>query len=105
MFNNIIALNKKVGDLENQIKDIKNENNFLKNKLNDEINEKREFEKKVNEKLECLQKQINDLKNEKTIIHSPSSEKMFINSNIIKSDDIDLILSWLDKKPKKSIYY
>ena len=43
MFNNIIALNKKVGDLENQIKDIKNENNFLKNKLNDEINEKREF--------------------------------------------------------------
>ena len=49
LFNCIISLNKTVNDLENQIKDIKNENINLKNKLNISNNNNKELENKFNE--------------------------------------------------------
>ena len=53
-----------------------------------------------------MQNQINDLKKDidKNIpknILSTNSNQMFKNSNIVKQEEIDLILSWFDKKPKK----
>ena len=92
--------------MENQIKEIKIENINLKNKLDISNNNNKDLEKKMNEKIEYLQNQINDLKKgiDKNIpkkIDSSNSNQMFKNSNIVKQEEIDLILSWFDKKPKK----
>jgi len=87
LFNCIISLNKKVTNLES-------ENNNLKQNI-------KEIEKNFNEKIEILQNQINNLKkNNENIGNNVSQSKIFKNSSIIKSDEDDLILSWLDKKPK-----
>ena len=102
LFNCIITLNKKVNDLE-----IENIN--LKNKLDISDKYNKELEKKMNEKIIYLQNQIKDLKNDKESNkkqnidsnHSNHSNQMFKNSNIVKKEEIDLILSWFDKKPKK----
>ena len=75
----VISLNDKINNLEKQIKENKIE---LENKIKEEINLiKNEF---------ILSKK-NSLESEK--------KKMFENSNIIQSDEIDLILSWFEKKP------
>ena len=98
LFNCIISLNKKVSDLENQIKNSKNEN---KKNLEEYENKNKEIEKKFNAKIEILQNQINDLKkNKESITNDISQNKIFQNSSIIKADEVDLILSWLEKKPK-----
>ena len=98
LFNCIISLTKKVSDLENQIKDSKNEN---KKNLEEYENKNKEIEKKFNAKIEILQNQINDLKkNKESITNDISQNKIFQNSSIIKAEEVDLILSWLEKKPK-----
>ena len=101
LFNCIISLNKKVNDLENQIKDIKNEMISLKNKLDISDNNNKELEKKFIEQIGFLQNQINELKKDKDKNTPIDSNQMFKNSNIVKPGEIDLILSWFDKKPKK----
>ena len=100
LFNYIVSLNKKVNDLENQIKNTNKENNLLKQNLKLYENQNKE----INEKIKVLQDQINDLKSLKLSSNIKTDlieNNMFENSNIIKQDEVNLILSWFDEKPKK----
>ena len=71
----IKSLNDKINKMENRI-------NVLENKVNELYSIKEEYTKLKKEKLE-------------------QNNLLFPQSNIIKSEDENLILSWLDKKPFK----
>ena len=99
LFNYILSLNKKVNDLENQVKNTNIENNLLKQNL--KLYEKQNEE--INKKIEILQNQINELKSVKKKVNTKNNlfqNNIFENSSIIKEDDVNLILSWFDEKPK-----
>ena len=94
LINYISSLNKKIDSLEKEIKNTKNENNDLKQIINKYGNKIKELEKKIENFENNYDNRINKNINVNT-------SGVFKNSNIIKSDDIDLILSWLEKKPSK----
>ena len=92
----INILTKKVIDLENELKIVKNENNNLNKKMLGYEDIIKNLEKNFNEKLKELENKIIE-KNE--INKNKNSFDLFKNSSIVKSEDTDLILSWFDKKP------
>jgi len=93
----INILTKKVIDLENELKIVKNENNNLSKKMLEYENIIKNLEKNFNDKLKQLESKINENKKNQ----NKNSFELFKNSNIVKSEDVDLILSWFDKKPNK----
>jgi hypothetical protein len=93
LVNHISSLNKKIDNLESEINYIKNENNTLKQKVSSFENKIKTLEQKLEEKLKKFEKIINEKENQ---------VEMFKNSDIIKTEeDINLILSWFEKKPIK----
>ena len=88
----VISLNKKIKNLE---KEIENNKKDFENKIKQiEENHKRE--------ISLLRNEINEIKNQKITNINNNVNTFFKGSNIIKSNEVDLILSWLDKKPKNS---
>ena len=59
-----------------------------------------ELEKNLNERINQIEKKININQN-KNNFDTPSQKFLFNNISIVKPEDIDLILSWFDKKPIK----
>ena len=104
----VISLNDKINNLEKTIKEIKvaeeknqEEINFIKKKIK-VVEEKNQEEinlikKTIKEIKEKNQEEINLIKNEFNLFKKRMN--MFKNSNIVQSDEIDLILSWFEKKP------
>lgn len=95
--NTINLLTKKVTDLENELKNVKNENNDLNKKMLRYEDIIKNLEKNFNEKLKELENKIIENKTSQ----NKNSIDLFKNSSIVKSEDVDLILSWFDKKPIK----
>ena len=85
----INILTKKVIDLENELKIVKNENNNLNKKMLRYEDIIKNLEKNFNEKLKELENKI--IENE--INKNKNSFDLFKNSSIVKSEDADLILS------------
>ena len=79
----VFKLDKKIEYLEKKVNNLENEVNNNKKKIDELYSFKQEYE--------ILKK--NEIKN--------NNNFMFDKSNIIKKDEQDLILSWLEKKPKK----
>ena len=105
LFNYITSLNKKIDDLEKELKDSKNQNNKLKQKLNAYENKIIELENRFKERIEKIEEKLNisQDQNDPNITKKYSFYKdMFKNSQIIKTKEIDLIMSWFEeKKPNK----
>ena len=93
LMNYINTLKQKIENLENELKISKNENTDLKKTINAYENKIKNLEKKFDEKISKIDK-IEKILNE---YMKPS--EFFKNSKIIKKDEVNLILSWLDKKP------
>ena len=75
----MISLNKKIENLENKNKQMKE-------------NHKKE--------ILLLRNEINEIKGLKITNINNDINSFFKGSNIIKCDEVDLIISWLDKKPR-----
>ena len=90
----VISLNDKINNLEKTIKEIK----VVEEKNQEEINL---IKKKIKVVEEKNQEEINLIKNEFNLFKKNyfESKNMFRNSNIVQSDENDLILSWFEKKP------
>lgn len=105
LFNYITSLNKKIDDLEKELKDSKNQNNKLKQKLNAYENKIIELENRFKERIEKIEEKLNISQDQidPNITKKYSFYKdMFKNSQIIKTEEIDLIMSWFEeKKPNK----
>ena len=96
--NNVInILTKKVTNLENELKFVKNENIELNKKMLKYEDIIKNLEINFNYKLNQLENKINENK----IRQNNNSFDLFKNSSIVKSEDIEVILSWFDKKPNK----
>ena len=70
----------------------------LREKVNDLEKKSKEFEEKINE-LMSIKKEYEKLKNEQI----KKENRLFKDSNIIKIEEEELILSWFEKKPVKMI--
>lgn len=93
IINYINSLNKKIVNLEIEVKNSKNDNADLKKTINIYENKIKNLEKKFNEnilKLEKIEKIMNEYM---------TSYEFFKKSEIIKHEEVDLIISWLEKKP------
>ncbi len=91
----VISLNDKINNLEKTIKEIK----VVEEKNQEEINLIKKTIKEIKEK---NQEEINLIKNEFNLFKKNFESKpinMFRNSNIVQSNEIELILSWFEKKP------
>ena len=91
LYKYINKLEEKINNLEKETKEIKIENNKLKEKNIEYSNKIKEHTLRI-EKLE-------QILNKNTIDNNDMSI-YFKNSNIVKKDDINLILDWLEIKPK-----
>ena len=83
-------LTKRIENLENQIE---NNKKMFENKI-------KEIEQKHMEEINVIKKEINEIKKNQNSTVVTNSKSLFKESSIIKPNEIDLILSWLDRKPK-----
>ena len=91
LYKYINKLEEKINNLEKETKEIKIENNKLKEK-------NIEYSNKIKENTLRIEK-LEQILNKNTIDNNYMSI-YFKNSNIVKKDDINLILDWLEIKPK-----
>jgi len=91
LYKYINKLEEKINNLEKETKEIKIENNKLKEKNIEYSNKLKENTLRI----EKLERMLN-----KNTIDNNDMSIYFKNSNIVKNDDINLILDWLEIKPK-----
>jgi len=84
------SLTKRIENLENQIE---NNKKLFENKI-------KEIEQKHMKEINIIKKEINEIKKNQNSTIITNSNTLFKESSIIKPNEIDLILSWIDRKPK-----